>query len=452
MENNVTLKEPMDEILNCIKDSSKERLIKILSTSHPADTAEIFYEIDEEQLDFCLKCLDLEIMSKIFEFSDEELQIRILNLINTEQILSVLSKMQPDDVADFLGELNISRRKELLRRMKDEQSEQISALLAYSPDTAGGIMTTRYIALHSYNTVKQALSKIKQISPKTEIIEVLFVVNRANKLIGSTHIRDILVADEDTKISEITNETVVSVFVDVDKEEVSLIFSKYGLFAIPVVSRKGAILGIITADDIIDVIIEEQTEDILAMGGVSKEETATSSIVTSIKMRLPWLFINLFTAFLASWTVSLFQGTIEKVVALAAVMPIVAGMGGNTGTQTLSVTIRNIALGEISLKEDWKLVIKESSLGLINGAAIGVLTGIVIYVQYKNFTLSLIIFAAMIINMVIAGFFGFLLPMVLKTLKVDPALASSIFLTTATDVLGFFAFLGLAQMFLPYLL
>ncbi|MEG2770310.1 MAG: magnesium transporter, partial [Oscillospiraceae bacterium] len=324
-------------------------------------------------------------------------------------------------------------------------------LLGYDEDTAGGIMTTEYIALNENLSAENALKKIKQIAPKTEVIEVIFIINASRELVGTADLRDILVAKDDTVMAEIMNDNVITVYPETDQENVSLLVSKYDLKAIAVINRKNSLLGIVTVDDIIDVIVEEHTEDMLRMGGVNEGENINSSLGESIKMRLPWLFVNLLTAFLASFTVSLFEGTIAQVVALAAAMPIVAGMGGNAGTQTLSIVIRSIALGEIDLKHNWKLLLKEVCLGLFNGAATGAVTGAILFLRYQNPWLGLIIFAAMIGNLVIAGFFGFVIPLVLKALKQDPALASAVFLTTATDVFGFFIFLGLAQLALPLL-
>lgn len=204
-------------------------------------------------------------------------------------------------------------------------------------------------------------------------------------------------------------------------------------------------------DDIIDVIVEEHLEDLLRLGGVSEEERINTELKTSVKKRLPWLLINLLTVFLTAFTVGLFEDIIAQVVALAVVMPIVSGMGGNAGTQTLSVVIRSITLGEVELKKNWRLIFKEIFLGIINGAVTGFITGIILYMIYGNPYLGIIVFISMIGNLVIAGFFGFIIPLVLKVVGADPALASTIFLTTATDVLGFFVFLGLAKTFLPYL-
>ncbi len=336
--------------------------------------------------------------------------------------------------------------------MKESDSQNLEMLLGFAPNTAGGIMTTQYIALHQNLTLREALDKIRVIGPKTEVIETIFVTDLSHQLVGSADLRDILTAPDESLLLEIMDDNVLSVFPDTDQEEVSLIVSKYDLKVLPVVNRNQSLLGIITPDDVIDIIIEEQTEDLLMLSGVSKDEKVGSKLSVSISRRLPWLVINLATAFLASFTVGLFEDVIVRVVALAAAMPIVAGMGGNAGSQTLSIVIRSMAMGEINLKEDWKFVFKEISLGLIHGASTGLIAGLILYLKYDNLFLGLIIFAAMIGNLLIAGFFGFLIPLTLKKFDLDPAVSSSIFLTTATDVGGFFIFLGLAKLFLPYLL
>lgn len=446
------LEERQEELINSVLEDDKEKVYEIIDNMYPIDIAIIIEEFDDESLMKFNEHIDNELMAEIIEQASEELQVRIIKLFEFKSIVHLFSYMSNDDIADILGNLPIKMRKDLLKLMKTGDTRQLQELLGYDEDSAGGIMTTEYIALRGDLLIGESLKKIKEIGPKTEVIETIFVLNNNKELIGTADLRDILVAPEDEKLLNIMNDNIISVYPEEDQEKVSLLVSKYDLKAIPVINHKNSLLGIITVDDIIDVIVEEQTEDILMMGGVSKEERVDSSLGTSIKRRLPWLFINLGTAFLAAFTVGLFEDVIAQVVALAAAMPIVAGMGGNAGTQTLSVVIRSIALGEVSLKKNWKLVFKEVGLGIINGAATGVVTGIILYMKYNNPYLGLIIFAAMIGNLVIAGFFGFIIPLLLKVFGVDPALASAIFLTTATDVFGFFLFLGLAKMFLPYLL
>lgn len=444
--------EKQSELISSLLQNDKNKIYEIIDHMYPIDIALVLEDFSDESLLRFYELIHNELMAEIIEQSSHQLQVRIIKLFDFQDIIDLFSYMSNDDIADILGNLPIKTRKDLLKMMKKNDTKQLQELLGYDEDSAGGIMTTEYIALKSDLTIEEALKKIREIGPETEVIEIIFVLDKNKKLIGTADLRDILLASEDKRLIDIMEDNVIYVTPEVDQEKVSLLVSKYDLKAIPVINNNNCLLGIITVDDIIDVIVEEQTEDMLRLGGVSKEERANSTLKTSITKRLPWLFINLGTAFLASFTVGLFEDVIAQVVALAAAMPIVAGMGGNAGTQTLSVAIRGIALGELSLKKNWKLVFKEVTLGVINGAATGLLTGIILYMKYNNPYLGLIIFAAMIGNLMIAGFFGFLIPLLLKVFDIDPALASAIFLTTATDVFGFFIFLGLSKMFLPLLM
>ena len=409
-------------------------------------------EYDDDELQELCQKLDDEELAGILEESELKTQLRIIKLLENKRTLKLFGYMSKDDIVDILGEINVGKAKELINLMKEGDKKIIKQLLGYRDDCAGGIMTTEYIALNSNLVIEDAIKKIKEIAPKTELIDTIFVVNKNKELIGTAELRDILVAPEDQKLEEITNEHFVYVEPEIDQEEVALIASKYDLTAIPVLNKKKAMLGIITIDDIVDVMVEEQTEDVLKMGGVAKEETLDSSLGESIKLRLPWLFVNLITAFLASMTVKSFESTIAQVVALSSIMSIITGMGGNAGTQTVSIIIRNIAMGKVELKDAWRLLGKQVLLGVFNGAIIGMVTGLIVSAIYGNIYLGIIVFLAMIANLVISGICGILIPLILAKLKIDPALSSSIFLTTATDVLGFFIFLSLAKIFLPYLI
>ncbi|HHX55200.1 MAG TPA: magnesium transporter, partial [Clostridiales bacterium] len=250
----------------------------------------------------------------------------------------------------------------------------------------------------------------------------------------------------------IMEDNIIAAYPEDPQEEVSILVSKYDLTVIPVINHNDDLIGIITVDDIIDVIVEEHTEDLLGLGGVSKEERVHSTLSESIKKRLPWLLVNLATAFLGSMVIASFGNIITQVVALAAIMPIIAALGGNSGSQSLAVVIRGITLGELKIKEDGRLLFKQIALGLANGLVIGSIAGGIMYLRYGNPYLSLIVLLAMIGNLIIGSFFGFLIPVIMKLLGVDPALASSIFLTATTDVFGFFLFLLLAKIFLPFLI
>lgn len=436
-------------------ENNKELDLEVTENLDDVTTVDLALQLSEyndNQLQELCNKLEDEELAGILEESELKTQLRIVELLDNKRILKLFNYMQKDDIVDILGETNVGKAKELINLMKEGDKKIIKQLLGYRDDCAGGIMTTEYIALNSNLIIEKAIKKIKEIVPRTELIDTIFVVNKNKELIGTANLRDILVAPEDQKLEEITNKHFVYVEPEMDQEEVALIASKYNLTAIPVLNKKRAMLGIITIDDILDVVVEEHTEDVLKMGGVSKEENLDTTLGESIKLRLPWLFVNLITAFLASMTVKAFESTIAQVVALSSIMSIITGMGGNAGTQTVSIIIRNIAMGKVELKDAIHLLKKQILLGIINGTIIGLVTGILVSAIYGNIYLGIIVLLAMIANQTISGICGILIPLILQKLNIDPALSSSIFLTTATDVLGFFIFLSLANLFLPYLI
>ena len=375
----------------------------------------------------------------------------MIKFLDYSEVIHLFSQMSNDDVVDTLGHLPTGLRKNIINEIKEDERTSVEQLLGYSKDSAGGIMTTEFIALNRNLTISEALDKIREIGPDTEVIELIFILNNNHELVGTADLRDILSSDTNTLLSSITNETILTVYPEMDQEKVAWLVSKYDLKAIAVVNSDNKLLGIITVDDIIDVIVQEQSEDLLRLGGIGGQLKSDGTVFYYVQRRIPWLLINLGTAFLAAFTVTLFEDVISQVVALASSMSIVTGMGGNAGNQTLSVTVRSIALGELDLKKHWKKVFKEVMIGILQGAIVGSLAGIILHFKVGNPMIGLIIFLAMIGNMAVASIFGFMVPLILKRFNFDPALGSSIFLTAATDVLGFFFFLGLASLFLPWL-
>ncbi|MBF0988630.1 MAG: magnesium transporter [Clostridiales bacterium] len=415
------------------------------------DIAKTLSEYEDNQIVLLCTALTDEKLAMVLEHADENIQLKIISYLTNEKILKIFGYMQKDDIADILGMLKIYKRKELLNLMIEGDRKILTSLLGYKEDSAGGIMTTEFIIFKQDMTIKDTLKEIKKMAPKNELLDTLFISDNTRKVVGTVELRDVLINDNDTILADISSNNFISVEPEVDQEEVAAMFRKYDLTVLPVVNKKQIILGIITVDDVMDVMVEEQTEDILKMGGVAKEETLNSTFWDSVKLRLPWLVINLLTAFLAALTVKAFEGTIAKVVALSSTMSMVTGMGGNAGTQTVSIIIRNIAMGNIELKDALPQLKKEILLGLVNGLVIGIITGIAVGMIYKSVYLGIIILLAMVGNLIVSGIFGLLVPLVLQKLKVDPALSSSIFLTTATDVLGFFIFLSLANLFISCL-
>lgn len=441
-----------EEIEACITEGSVEACKEIFDNYHAVDIDEVIEDFDSTDLQFFLFMLDPDDIATLLENAEDDLQVRIARFYSTKELIDIFSFMTNADVADLLGLLPTIKRKDILNYMKKSESNILKMILSYDDDSAARIMTTEFLSLKQSLTVREALLKIKEIAPTTEIIESIFITDNLHRLQGIVDLREILVAPGFKPLADLVENHPFFVYAEQDQEEAANLIYKYDLKYLPVVNKNEAILGVITSDDIIDVMEEEHNEDILAMGGVSKDEEYDSNFFHSVKSRLPWLVINLFTAFMASAVVSMFESTISQVVALAAAMPIVTGMGGNAGNQALSIVLTSLARDEISLEEDLPLVLKEIFLGLFDGAVIGLFAGIVLYLKYGNFYLGLIIFAAMILNMIIAGIVGFLLPLIFDKLKIDPAISSPIFLTTFTDVCGFFIFLGLASTLLTKLI
>lgn len=443
------LKEQLEHV---IQHGDVHDATALFDQYHSVDIDEVLEDLEPTDLQFFLFMLNAEQVANLIENADPDLQPKMTRFYSTKELIEIFSFMTNADVADLLGFMSTKRRKEVLNYMKASESDILKMILSYEDDSAARIMTTEFISLRQSLTVREALLKIKEIAPTTEIIESIFITDDLHRIQGIVNLRDILVAPGFKPLAGLVENHPFFVYADQDQEEAANLIYKYDLKYLPVVNKNMAILGVITSDDIIDVMEEEHNEDILAMGGVSKDEEFDSNFFHSIKSRLPWLVINLVTAFMASAVVSMFESTISQVVALAAAMPIVTGMGGNAGNQALSIVLTSLARDEITLEDDLPLIIKEVGLGIFNGAIIGLIAGFVLYLKYHNVFLGLIILVAMILNMVIAGVVGFLLPLIFDKMKIDPAISSPIFLTTATDICGFFIFLGLASVILPKLM
>lgn len=443
----------MTELLKeIIASRDAKKLNQLFEEKEPIDLAQQLEDFEDEDLSVIVDLLTTEHRAELMEEADDELRLRLAKNTTNAQLLDTFELMQKDDIVDLLGDFPTGRRKEILNLMKTDDRKIITNLLQYPEESAGGIMSTAYLDLNENLTVTQGLKKIHEIGPKTEVLETIYVTDTQHRLTGTLDLRTLFSASKETKLKSIMDTNVISVTPEVDQEEVAKLVSRYDLDAMPVINAKKQLLGIITVDDIIDVIIEEHDEDMLQMAGVSSEERLDTSLAESIKFRLPWLLVNLTTAFLASFTVKMFEATINKVVALSAIMTIVSGMGGNAGTQTMSVLVRELSKNKISFSDAVRGFLKEILLGVIDGAVNGIVTAVIVWWIYGNFYLGVIVFIAMIGNMIVAGVFGFLVPVILDKIHADPAVASSIFVTTATDVLGFFIFLGLATIMMPLLI
>ena len=367
-----------------------------------------------------------------------------------EEIAKLAQDIPSDDAAALIDHLPEELSAAVLHLMRPKESTVVENLLEYAERTAGRIMNPNVFALNEDITVGEAITEI-QSSRDVEMVFYLYVVDERRHLVGVVSLRRLLLVSPETPLKRIMTADLISARVDMDQEEVARQVAAYNLLAIPVVDAENKLVGIITVDDVIDVIKDEATEDIYRLAGVAGDERAFTPAKESLRKRLPWLGINLLTAFLAAAVVGLFEGTIDLFPVLAVFMPIVAGMGGNAGTQTLTVIVRGIALGELTWSNSRKALLKEAVVGLGNGIVLGAAAAAVVWMVRGNPTLGLVLGMAMIINMFVAAAAGTLVPLGLRAANVDPALASSVFITTMTDMFGFFSFLGLATVFARYL-
>ncbi len=349
-------------------------------------------------------------------------------------------------MADLLGDIAPERVTEALERIED--AEDVLPLLIHPDETAGGLMTSAEVVLHKDITVAEALDHLRKVAPDTETIYYLFVVDDEVKLVGVVSLRQLVIASPSTRIKEIMDPDAISVQAGVDQEEAARLMSRYDLLALPVIDEQNQLLGIITHDDLVDVLEEEATEDIFRLGGVPEEQAPDVSFYSALKTRLPWLVINLGTAMASATVLSLFESTIAQVAVLAAFFPMVAGVSGSAGTQTLTVIVRGLALGELDTRNALRALAREITIGLSNGLAVGILVGIIALIWKGTPMLGVVVGVATLLNMITAGIAGVLVPMGMQTVKVDPALASPVLVTTLTDTLGYLIYLSIATLVL----
>ena len=443
----------LDSVKRLLRIGATANLLNLLQKQHPADLAQIFSELPnrDREATFSLLVerngrLAMEAVSEL----GPEAGAALLATRSAEEIAKLAQEIESDDAAALIDHLPEELSAAVLDLMRPKQSGEVENLLEYDEQTAGRIMNPQVFALSEDLTVGEAITEL-QGNRDVEMVFYLYVVDERRHLVGVTSLRRLLLVSPDTPLKRIMTTDLISARVDMDQEEVARQVASYNLLAIPVVDEENKLVGVITVDDIIDVIKDEATEDIYRLAGVAGDERPFTPAGESLRKRLPWLGVNLVTAFVAASVVALFEGTIERITVLAVFMPIVAGMGGNAATQTLTVIVRGIALGDLTWSNSRKALVKEAVVGLGNGVVLGLIAALVAWGTRGNPVLGLVLCAAMIINMFVAATAGTLVPLGLRAANVDPALASSVFITTLTDVFGFFSFLGLATIFMRYL-
>ena len=447
----------LDQVERYVDEKNDEALRLILAELHPVDLAGLLEYLDEEDRHVLLGLVGDEFLGETVLHLPEQQREDYLGDLGAARIVEIVEELDPDDATDLISELPADVAEDVLARLgelDEESTEEIRGLLKYDEETAGGRMTTDYVAVPVDETVSGAIHRVREeVTESGADIYVIYVVDDDGRLVAYLRLQDLVLHGGGVPIRSFMLSDLVAVAADEDQELVAQLMQRYDLIQIPIVDEANRLLGVVTFDDIAEIIEEEASEDILYLAGVTDDQESPSTPpMISIRRRLPWLIMNLGTAFIAAMVVSQFEETIGKITALAALMPIVAGMGGNAAVQSIAVMVRSMALGDLGSGGKIRAVIKEGTVGLMNGTAIGLLAGSVVWAMWGDIRLGMLISIAMFVNLIVAGLVGTILPIVLRRLKFDPALSSGPLATTFTDVCGFLTFLGLATLTLSWLL
>ena len=439
-------KEFINVLSKKIKDNDTAFLNRTLKELHPSDSADLIENLIPENRTKLIEIEGFNLDPEIFIELNESIQTEIFILLSTESIVNILRRLESDNALKILENLDEKKKNTVLNKLPPKDRFILQEGLSYPEDSAARIMQREFTAIPSNWSVGQTIDYLRENKDLPEEFLEIFIVDSDFKPIGTVPSSKVLRAPRDSKMNLIMSEMQVLIPVDMDKEEVGRIFENYNLISAGVVDKTNKLVGMITGDDVVTVVKEEAEEDVLRLAGVGDEEI-TDSVLKKTKRRFNWLLLNLFTALLATWVISKFGATIEQMVALAFLMPIVASMGGNAGMQTLAVTIRAIATKELSSGNLTQIVTKEFIIGVLNGIIFAAITALIVQLWFKEINLSILIAVAMVLNMIVAGLFGILVPVSLKKFNIDPAIASSVFVTTITDVIGFLSFLGIGAYF-----
>ena len=413
---------------------------------HPADAADIIENLNENDREKLIKLNSFKIDPEVFIELNESVQSEIIKYLSSETIISILKNLESDNAIKILENLDEKNKNIVLNSLPPKDRFALQESLSYPEDTAARLMQREFAAIPSNWSVGQTIDYLRENKDLPEEFLEIFIVDNEFKPIGTVPSSKVLRTSRDTKMQSIMLETQLSIPVDMDQEEVGHLFENYNLNSACVVDKSNKLVGMITSDDVLTVLKEEAEEDALRLAGVGDEEI-TDGVFKKTKRRFNWLLLNLFTAFIATWVIYMYEDAIKEMVLLAVLMPIVASMGGNAGMQTLAVTIRALATKELSAGNFSKIVTKEFIIGILNGIIFAVIAATIVQLWLDQINLSILIAVAMILNMIVAGLFGILVPVALKRMKIDPAVASSVFVTTITDVVGFLSFLGIGAYF-----
>ena len=427
----------VESIKRLLRRGATTHLGNIVNKTHAADLSVVFRSLSlSQQRKLFDMITDMEQKGILFSELDEDTFLDLIEEMKLEDIVEIFEQMPNDDVADLLGRLPEEKSDAILEKMKKAESEEVEDLLRYEDDTAGGIMVPDFIALAEDATARDAIESLQKEHSEVEMPFYLYVVDDYGKLVGVSSLRQLVLVPPDTPLKEFMATDVFSVQTSMDQEEVAKIVARYDILAVPVVDQTNRLVGIVTVDDVIDIFRREATEDILKMAGVGEEFVETKSVLKSTRTRLPWLFASCVGGIIAILIIGKYEGTLHKIAALAAFIPVIMGMGGNIGTQSSTIVVRGLATGRLHIRDLWSVVFKELSIGFILGLVYGLLIGSVAQISYSMEVLAIAVCFAVISSMSVAALIGSLVPMAFARINIDPAVATGPFVTTAIDIIS----------------
>ncbi|MDT8310709.1 MAG: magnesium transporter [Methylophaga sp.] len=442
------LNHSLDTLADALQSGRFVRMRRLLASLHPAETAHLLESLPPAERKVCWPIINPELRGEVLSYIGDDVRTSLMVDMDTADLLSATEDLDTDDVVDLLQDLPDHVMQEVLRAMDSQRRRRIEMILGYEEDTAGGLMNTDVVTVRSDITLEVVLRYLRLLGDLPENTDSLYVVDHNDKYLGTLRLSQVVSRSRSMTVREVMSHQVEAIPAHMSDEDVAHRFEKHDLISAPVVDRDNHLLGRITIDDVVDVIRDVAEHSMLSMAGLSEDEDTFAPVKKSVHRRSVWLGINLITAFLASWVIGLFDTTIEKVVALAVLMPIVASMGGIAGSQTLTLVIRSMALGQLNDKNQRWLLRKELAVGALNGIIWAIAIAFVTYLWFQDMGIAILIGVAIIINLVAASLAGVTIPLALKKVGIDPALSGSVLLTTITDVIGFMAFLGFATLFL----
>ncbi|BCB03628.1 magnesium transporter [Bacillus sp. KH172YL63] len=446
-ENEITL-----VIIQRLKDGNKEAFLEVIEELQPYDIAQQYLHLPSKHRNKFLLYLPLDLIIEFIQEIDKDEQLTVLEKLGIEKSTQVLDGMENDNLATLLSDLEPEKIEELLSEMNQSESQVVQNLMNYYPETAGRIMNNRYVWIPKHYTVREAVDKLKHFAELAEYLNYLYVIDDQKELIGVISYKDLLLSELQDKIEDIMYSRVVKVDVDTDQEDVAKLMTRYDFITLPVIEKDGKLVGVITVDDIIDVVIQEANEDIEKLSASGKSIDFTTKPVVAAYRRLPWLILLLFIGLVSGSIIDQFSETLEKVVALAFFMPMIAGMTGNTGTQSLAVVVRGLVSNDLDVRQVVKLILRELWVGIIIGITCAFMISIIAYVWQGNPILGIVVGSSLLITLIIGTLAGTIIPLILYKFNVDPAVASGPLITTINDILSLLIYFGIATVFISHLM